>query len=177
MKGFHETAISLIPKVVGADKITLLRPISLCTTMYKVIARVMKQKLQLVVDDIVQRNQVGFVQQRLLCENVLLASELVIDFHKEGETTRGCLKIDLSKAYDNMHWKFALNLLKSFDMPDKFIDWIRECISTPAYTVIVNGEMSGHFEGKKGIRQGDPISSLLFVMAMDVLSNIWIRER
>ncbi|CDY59919.1 BnaC09g51780D [Brassica napus] len=51
--------------------------------------RAMKKKLQLVVEDIVQRNQVGFIQKRLLCENVLLASELVTDFHKEGETRRG----------------------------------------------------------------------------------------
>ena len=49
---------------------------------------------------------------------MLLASELVTYFHKEGETRRGCLKIDLSKAYNNLHWEFVLNLLKSFDFPE-----------------------------------------------------------
>lgn len=52
LKGFNETAISLIPKVVGADKLQLFRPISLCSTIYKVIARAIKTKLQMVVDDI-----------------------------------------------------------------------------------------------------------------------------
>ena len=85
-------------RLFGGYKLNLFRPISLCSTIYKVIARAMKKKLQLVVEDIVQRNQVGFIQKRLLCENVLLASELVTDFPKEGETRRGCLKIDLSKA-------------------------------------------------------------------------------
>ena len=73
LRGFNETAISLIPKVVGVDKLNLFRPIALCTTIYKVIAREIKKKLQLVVDGIVQRNQVGFIQKRLMCENVLLA--------------------------------------------------------------------------------------------------------
>lgn len=145
LRGFNETAISLIPKVVGADKLNLFRSVSLCSIIYKVIARALKQKLQVVVEDIVQRNQVGFIKKRLLCENVLLASELVTDFHKDGETRRGSLKIDLSKAYDNLHCEFVLNLLKSFDMPDQFIGWIKECISTPSYSVIVNGEMNDNF--------------------------------
>ena len=63
LKGFNEIAISLIPKVVGADKLNLFRPISLCSTIYKVIARAMKKKLQLVVEDIVQRYQVGFIEE------------------------------------------------------------------------------------------------------------------
>lgn len=102
LRQFNATAISLIPKVVGADQLTQFRPISLCTTVYKVMARLLKKKLKLCVSDIVQRNQVGFVQERLLCENVLLASELVKDFNTPGSTSRGCLKIDISKAYDNL---------------------------------------------------------------------------
>lgn len=66
-----------------------------------------KESLKLCISEVVQRNQVGFVQDRLLCENVLLASELVRDFHCRGKTTRGCLKIDISKAYDNLNWEFS----------------------------------------------------------------------
>ncbi|XP_023641338.1 uncharacterized protein LOC111831447 [Capsella rubella] len=97
----NATAISLIPKVVGAASLSDFRPISLCNTIYKVISRILASRLKEVTSEIVQRNQVGFIKGRLLCENVLLASELVTDFHKPGPCTRGCLQIDISKAYDN----------------------------------------------------------------------------
>lgn len=167
----NSTVISLLPKVPGAAKLSQFRPISLCNTVYKVIAKIIGARLKLITPLVVQRNQVGFVKGRLLCENVLLASELVADFNKPGRTTRGCLQIDITKAYDNVDWNFMLNILEAFNLPGDFISWIRSCISSPHYSVAFNGELVGFFPGKKGLRQGDPISSSLFVMAMDILSK------
>lgn len=144
---------------------------SCCTTIYKVIARLLKQKLKLFISDTVQGNQVGFVQGRLLCENVLLASELVTNFHVDGDTNRGCLQWDLAKPYDNLDWIFLMNTLQALELPEVFVGWLLECFTTPSFSVAFNGELVGFFQGKKGLRQGDPISSLLFVLAMDVLSK------
>ncbi|CAL9217550.1 unnamed protein product [Arabidopsis halleri] len=170
-KYFNATAITLIPKVPGADTIPQFRPISCCTTVYKIIARLLKQKLKLFISDTVQGNQVGFVQGRQLCENVLLASELVNNFHVSGTTTRGCLQVDLAKAYDNLNWQFLLNVLNALELPPQFIGWLQQCFTTPSFSIAFNGELIGFFPGKRGLRQGDPISSLLFVLAMDVLSK------
>lgn len=167
----NATVIALLPKIPGAASLPEFRPISLCNTVYKVISKIIGARLKLITPLAVQRNQVGFISGRLLCENVLLASELVTDFNKPGHISRGCLQIDITKAYDNVDWNFVMNILEAFDLPEVLISWIRCCISSPHYSVAFNGELVGFFPGKKGLRQGDPISSSLFVMAMDILSK------
>ncbi|KAL0804295.1 hypothetical protein Bca101_096785 [Brassica carinata] len=167
----NATVISLIPKVPGADKLSDFRPISLCNTVYKVISKIIASRLQDLTPDIVQRNQVGFVKGRILSENVLLASELVSDFNKEGTVTRGCLQIDITKAYDNVDWRFLFNVLEALELPQNLRNWVRVCVSSPHYSIALNGELAGFFPGKKGLRQGDPISSSLFVIVMDLLSK------
>lgn len=103
LKMLNVTTIALLPKTPGADLLSSFRPVSCCTTVYKVIARLLKNKLKLFILDVVQINQVGFIKGGLLCENVILASELVEGFHKLGEKRRGCLQIDITKAFDSLN--------------------------------------------------------------------------
>lgn len=167
----NATVVALIPKIPGASSLSDFRPISLCNTVYKVISRILARRLQLITPEAVQGNQVGFVKGRLLCENVLLASELVANFNNEGNVTRGCLQIDISKAYDNMDWRHIVNTLHAFELPLRLTAWLEKCISSPHYSIAVNGELCGFFPGRKGLRQGDSISSSLFVIVMDILSK------
>lgn len=150
----NATVISLIPKVSGADKLSDFRPISLCNTVYKVISKIIASRLQDLTPDIVQRNQVGFVKGRILSENVLLASELVSDFNKEGTVTRGCLQIDITKAYDNVDWRFLFNVLEALELPQNLRNWVRVCVSSPHYSIALNGELAGFFPGKERASTG-----------------------
>ena len=82
------------------------------------------------------------------------------------------LKVDLRKAFDTIRWDFIIRTLKALSIPHKFIGWVYQCISTASFTISVNGSSSGFFESTNGIRQGDPMSPYIFVLAMEAFSRL-----
>ncbi|KAG7578379.1 Reverse transcriptase domain [Arabidopsis thaliana x Arabidopsis arenosa] len=172
LKQWNATSLVLIPKIQNAAKVSDFRPISCLNTLYKVVSKLLANRLKSVLSDVISHSQSAFMPGRSLSENVLLASEIVQGYNRKNISQRAMLKVDLRKAFDSVRWDFVLATLKGLKIPETYIGWIKECVCTPSFSVSINGKSEGFFKSKRGLRQGDPLSPYLFVLAMEVFSKL-----
>lgn len=113
-EGWNDTIISLIPKVDKPEKVTDLRPISLCNVVYKIVSKVLSSRLRRVLNEVITPNQSTFVLGRLISDNILIAYEVThyLLNKREGEQSYAAVKLDMSKAYDQVEWCFLAKMMK-----------------------------------------------------------------
>ncbi|XP_010430863.1 PREDICTED: uncharacterized protein LOC104715119 [Camelina sativa] len=128
-------------------------------------------RLKAILPSVISHAQSAFMLGRLLLENVLLATEIVQGYNKKATPPSAMLKVDLRKAFDSIRWDFLIATLKAVNLPEKFIGWIQECLTTASFSLTVNGHTGGFFKSTQGLRQGDAMSPYLFVLAMEVFSD------
>ncbi|KAJ4817271.1 RNA-directed DNA polymerase (reverse transcriptase)-related family protein [Rhynchospora pubera] len=171
MHDLNYAHIILLPKSDHAQGVSDFRPISIINYIPKLISKVLALRLKPLLPALIAPCQTGFIRGRMIAENFIVARELVSHLNSTSAPSV-LLKIDFSKAFDTVDWSFLNTVLHQRNFPVKFIEWINLLLSTSVSSVLVNGCKTPPFKHKRGVRQGDPISPFLFLLAADVLARM-----
>ncbi|GAU22005.1 hypothetical protein TSUD_111440, partial [Trifolium subterraneum] len=151
----NETNICLIPKCDNPTSMKDLRPISLCNVLYKMISKVLANRLKCCLDKCVSQEQSAFVEGRSILDNALIATEVIHALKRKTKGRRGelALKIDISKAYDKVDWGFLRGVMTKMGFTEVWIRWVMMCVSSVNYSVLMNSERVGPISPGRGLRQ------------------------
>ena len=168
----NNTYITLVPKVKMPNRMKDFRLISLCNVAYKLLSKVPANHLKTVLPQIIYENQSAFLSERLITDNVLVAFELMhyLEHKKSGNNGYMAVKLDMSMAYDRVESDFIEKVMRRMDFHEKWIGWVLKCITTVSYSILINGEAHGNISLTRGLRQGDPFSSYLFLLCTEAFS-------
>ncbi|GJZ38175.1 hypothetical protein Tco_0584366 [Tanacetum coccineum] len=148
LKELNHTIIALIPKVSSPSRINDYRPISCCNVLFKCISKIIANHIKESLKVLVSLNQSEFVPRRKISDNILLTQEVMHNYHLDRGVPQCAFKVDIQKAYDTVDWGF----------------------------LSINGVLHGYFNGKRGLRQDDPLSPYLFTLIMEVLTLMLSRR-
>jgi len=163
LRSINSSFITLIPKVDGPISVNDFRPISLLNSSIKIITKLLANRLQPHITSLVHKNQYGFIRTSSIQDCLAWSFEYLHLCHKSKKELV-ILKLDFEKA-----------LAKGFG--DKWIEWMRLIFSSGTSAVLLNGVPGKVFHCRRGMRQGDLLSPLLFVLAADLLQSIVNRAK
>ncbi|GJV46735.1 putative RNA-directed DNA polymerase, eukaryota, reverse transcriptase zinc-binding domain protein, partial [Tanacetum coccineum] len=166
--GSDSSFITLIPKVSNPINVNDFRPISLIGTHYKIIAKVLANRLSKVVDKLINHEKSTFIKSRQILDGPLILSE-AIDWYKKRKKKMLLFKVDFEKAFDSVSWRYLDYMLCKLGFGLSWRSWIKACLESSRTSILINGSPTSEFNVRRGLRQGDPLSPFLFIIIMEGL--------
>ena len=168
----RQGVIRLIPKKgKNLTDIKSWRPLSLLNSDYKILAKVIANRLKAILPEIINTDQVGYMANRFCGENTRLIAD-IIEYCKLDKKPCVILLADFEKAFDTIDWSFLKSCIKHFGFGLNFQKWINIMYTNIQSCVANNGFQTPYFRLYRGIRQGCPLSALLFLMAAEVIATV-----
>lgn len=139
--------------------------------MYKIVSKLLANRMKKVMPFIIDESQSAFIEGRHLLHSMLIANEVIEEAKRDSKS---CLvfKVDFEKAYDSMSWDFLLYMLQRTGFCPKWVKWIEGCLKSASISILVNGSPSAEFIPSRGIRQGDPLAPFLFNVVAEGLNGL-----
>ena len=146
------------------------RPISLLNTDYKILAHALSNRLQVVLPEIISKDQNAYMKGRFIGYNIRTILD-VIEITNKRKMENIIAFLDFEKAFDKLNWKFIDKCLTAFGFGISFRKWVAIMCKDISSCVIYDGYTTGYFKLQCGIRQGCPLSALLFIIAAETLAS------